>query len=338
MAKIRGTGIFIPDIYCDDDFIERYGKRAEAASKLIGHKTHYSATDIRTGKLKYSNTEMAEKAARNAIEDAGISINDIGMIIYSTCTPDYLLPPAYTFLQKRLGLRKCIGMDIRSGCAGFGTGLTIAETYIEAGKVENVLVVGCDLLSTRFSKLPVETLDLKSLFNYMFFGDGAGAVIVSKSKDKSIRYSEMFSDHAYVDMGSCFYVGGSTNPYISEAVDKDKWGAYQASGLSEKYLSEVLIDTLRGIQDKIEVSLSKIDAFVMPVESEKIKERVLEELPEIQEQRICTSHEGGALINAAVPISLDIGIKNKLITTGKKVIIYAAENTQWQHAVLYIEW
>ncbi|MBO4911469.1 MAG: hypothetical protein J5504_01985 [Butyrivibrio sp.] len=83
MAKIRGTGIFIPDIYCDDDFIERYGKRAEAASKLIGHKTHYSATDIRTGKLKYSNTEMAEKAARNAIEDAGISINDIGMIIYA---------------------------------------------------------------------------------------------------------------------------------------------------------------------------------------------------------------------------------------------------------------
>ena len=128
-------------------------------------------------------------------------------------------------------------------------------------KIKNVLVVGCDLLSTRFSKLPVETLDLKSLFNYMFFGDGAGAVIVSKSKDKSIRYSEMFSDHAYVGMGSCFYVGGSTNPYISEAVDKDKWGAYQASGLSEKYLSEVLIDTLRGIQDKIEVSLSKIDAF-----------------------------------------------------------------------------
>lgn len=64
----------------------------------------------------------------------------------------------------------------------------------------------------------------------------------------------------------------------------------------------------------------------------------IKELPEIQEQRICTSHEGGALINAAVPISLDIGIKNKLITTGKKVIIYAAENTQWQHAVLYIEW
>lgn len=84
--------------------------------------------------------------------------------------------------------------------------------------------------------------------------------------------------------------------------------------------------------------LRDIDAFIMPVESEKIKKHVLEVLPEIQEDKIFTGSDGGALVNAAVPYAIDKAISEGKIRKNSKVLIYAAENTQWQHALIYVKW
>ena len=139
----------------------------------IGWKTkilNKEIIDVSNGEKIFTNLEMAEKASLSAMHSAGISNKEIDMILYSSCTPDFLLPPCFSLLQKRLGIKRCIGFDIRSGCAGFGTAMTIADTYIKSGQAHNVLLVGSDVISTRFTSLPVKEYKLKHAFNHMFFG------------------------------------------------------------------------------------------------------------------------------------------------------------------------
>ena len=343
MSRIIGTGSFCPQVVTDNSFIEIYGKKAMAVSKLLQHHSRYLATDINTGKSCYSNIEMGYIAAKNAIEQANLEVEKIDMIIYSTATPNYVLPPCFVLLQEKLGIKECQGFDLRSGCAGFGTAISIADTYINAGKAKNVLIVGADLLSTRFTELIKEKgkMSLKTLFNYMFFGDGAGAIIVSASEGNSrgILYSEIKSNGAHYPYGSIMEIGGSQYPYPTEDVNMDRWALFQESNYSEIYLPKVLIEAMRDVQNKTDINLEDTDLYIMPVESEKIKEKVLKELPFVTEDKIfsCGS-EGGALINAAIPIALDRANREGKIANGSKVVIYAAENTKWQHSITVLEW
>lgn len=342
-AKIVGTGAFLPKAVLDEEFIKVYGKKAIVVSKLLQHHSRYLATDIETGKCLHSNVEMGLKASINAIEAAQIDCNDIGMIIYSTATPDYIVPPCFALLQEKLKIKECMGFDLRSGCAGFGTAMVIAESYIKLGVVKYVLIVGSDILSTRFSELRGMDVDitLKMIFNNMFFGDGAGAVILSSAddNDSGIIYSKMCSDAVDFPMGSYVEIGGSLKPYPSKEIKTEKWPIHQESGLSDEYLPEVLIKTMVELQKTTSIKLQSIDKYIMPVESKRIKEKVVKRFPEITEEKIfsCGS-DGGAMINAAIPVSLDRAVRNNVIHKGEKLLMYAAENTKWQHAVLITEW
>lgn len=338
MTNIIGTGSFVPLEVDDNYFIEKYGNKAVAVSKMLHHHKHYLSTDIHSGQIRYTNTEMGTCAARKAIEMAQIDADEIDMIIYSTATPDCIVPPCFTQVQKKLKIQTCMGFDIRSGCAGFGTALTIADTYIAAGRAKKVLVIGADLLSSRFTQLPVQKYKVKQVFNHMFFGDSAGAVILSESNDEGFIYSEMASDRANIERGSDIVIGGSDYPYPTEKVDEEIWPIHQANNLSEKNLSEVLIQTLENMVNKTGVILSDIDAFIMPIESKKIKNMVLSKFPDIRESQIYSGEENGALINGSIPLTLDKLVRKGQIKGGSKIVIYAAENTQWQHAIIYMKW
>ncbi len=342
-AMIKGIGSYAPEMVYNEDFEKIYGKKARAVGKLLQHQSRFNASGV-FNKDALSNIEMGYESSQQAISHAQLQANDIDMIIYSSCTPDYVLPPNFSLLQEKLGIRKCIGFDLRSGCAGFGTALTIAETYICAGKAHNVLVVGADVLSTRFSEYHTYTkeMPMKVLFNYMFFGDGAGSIIVSAvedSSDSEIFYAKMESSDAHLPYGSVIEVGGSLHPYPTEKIHKDRWSIYQAPHLSDEYLPKVLIDTMNTFVKETGEALADIDKFILPIESNRVKERVLQELPGLSEEKIIScGNEGGALINAALPLALDKAVKNNHIHHGEKVLIYAAENTKWQHALLGVRW
>lgn len=342
-AKIIGTGSFCPKKVTDEEFIEVFGKKAIAISKLLQHHSRYLATDIKTGECLYNNVQMGVNASLEAIKTAKIMPDDIDMIIYSTATPNYIVPPCFALLQEQLEIKKCIGFDLRSGCAGFGTALIIAENYIKLGTVKNVLVVGADILSTRFSGLQKNGVEisLKVLFNNMFFGDGAGAVILSSvdNDESGIIYSDMSSDAVEFPMGSCIEIGGSLYPYPCDEIKNERWSIFQASGLSDEYLPKILINTMYEVQKKANLKLQNIDKFIMPVESKKIREKVIKEFPEIIEEKIYScGGVGGAMINAAVPVALDSAVKNGFVNKNDKLLIYAAENTKWQHAVVVANW
>lgn len=342
-GKIIGVGEYKAPVITNDNFIEALGKKARTVSKVLSHSSRYSAIDLGTGKVSVTNTDMGYEAAKKAIKMANLENNDIDMIIYSTLTPDYIIPTCYTILQERLGIRNCKGFDIRSGCAGFGSAMVLAQQCIMTRMAKRVLVVGSELLSSRYSMFfdDVNSFPLKSLFNFMFFGDGAGAVLLEATREekKGIFYADMGSNKANVHYGSIMEIGGSKYPYPTDEIPKEKWPIYQPNNLSDENLPLVLIDAIEEFLKKTEMSLQEIDHFILPVDTEKMATKIIEHFKEFDLNKVISvGHDGGALANAAVPMSIYKGIDNNIIKENDKVLIYAGENTKWQHAVIGLTW
>lgn len=342
-GKVIGVGEYKAHLITDNDFIEVFGKKAKTVSKVLPHNNRYSLIDLKSGNVFKTNTDMAYEAATKAIKMAGVKNNDIDMIIYSTLTPDYIIPTCYTILQDKLGIKTCKGFDIRSGCAGFGSAMVIAQQCIMTQMAQRVLVVGSEVLSSRYSMFfnDIGNFPIKALFNLMFFGDGAGAILLeaTKEKNKGIFYADIESNKAHIGYGSIIEIGGSKYPYPTEQISKERWPIYQPSKLSDEYLPLVLIDAIDEFLKKTGMSLRDIDHFILPVETEKMARQIINHFEEFDINKVISAgREGGALANAAVPMSICKGVEDGTIKVNDKLLIYAAENTKWQHAVMGLTW
>ncbi len=118
---------------------------------------------------------MAVKAAKQAIEDSGISAEDIDLVLVSTSTPDYLTPTTSCVIQKEVGAVNAAAFDIAAACSGFIYGLTVAQQFIETGYYNNILLVSSEGMS--------RAIDWTDRNNCVLFGDGAGAVVLGKVED-----------------------------------------------------------------------------------------------------------------------------------------------------------
>src|SRR4051794_10479360 len=152
--------------------------------------TRHWMVDPETGEHTTNNSVMATEAARDALANAGIDASEVDLIVTSTASPDYLLPPLATFVQEALGLERCATTELRSGCAGFGEALDIAAMYIEKGQYKTALVIGSEAISPLL--VPVflgkdpEKIRMRDRMNPYNFGDGAGAVVVREGEQGMI--------------------------------------------------------------------------------------------------------------------------------------------------------
>lgn len=146
-------------------------------------------------KGKDTVANLAARACRNALRMAEINADDVDFIVFATITPDYYFPGSGVLLQRELGLGPVPALDIRNQCSGFVYGLSIADQYIRNGVYKNVLVVGSEIQSS--------ALDISDEGRAMavIFGDGAGAVLLSRSdkKDRGILDSILYSDGNFAE-------------------------------------------------------------------------------------------------------------------------------------------
>lgn len=342
-AVLKGVGSFVPPIVSNDEFIRVFGKRAEAVAPRIPHASRYTVLDVDTGEWSISNTDMAKAASLGALDCAGLAPEELDMILFASATPDYPLPPSFTILQEKLGIDSCMGMDIRSGCSGFGNALVTAVQYIENRMASRILVVGSELNTSRLSFLygdDVSKFPIKALFNYMLFGDGAGAIVLeaSDNQDEGVFAVSMGSTKAHRPFGSCMLVGGSCHPYPEASIKKDDWPLVQEPALTEELIPEVFIEAVEGFLEINHLGLADFDHYILPVDSPRILQKIRLRFPEMDEDKIITvGAEGGSLVNAAVPLALAKAHAEGQLKKGKRVLIYAAENTRWQHAVIGLD-
>ena len=174
-SKISGLGFYVPDnVVTNADLSKIMDTNDEWIQERTGIKERRHIV-----KGEDTTTTMGVKAAKIAMERAGIDKNDIDFIVFATLSPDYYFPGPGVLVQRDLGLKTVGALDVRNQCSGFVYALSVADQYIKTGMYKNVLVIGSEVQS---SGLDMTT---RGRGVSVIFGDGAGAAILSREEDLS---------------------------------------------------------------------------------------------------------------------------------------------------------
>jgi len=189
-SKISGVGIYVPDnVIRNNDLESMMNTSDEWIQERTGIKERRWVNNE-----KLTTSQMGTYASENAIEDAGISKDDIDFIIFSTLSPDYFFPGSGVLLQRNLGIREVGALDVRNQCSGFIYALSIADQYIKSGMYKNILIVGSEVHSGGLDKSP------RGRAVSVIFGDGAGAVVLSADKsDSGILSTHLHSEGKHAE-------------------------------------------------------------------------------------------------------------------------------------------
>ena len=192
-SYILGCGSYLPKkILTNNDL----SKKLDTSDEWIKSRTGIRQRHI--ADKNQLNSDLGYEAAKKAIINAKIKISDIDLIIVATSTPDHTFPSTATKVQAKLGIKKGFAFDIQAACSGFIYAMSIADNYILNNQATNVLVIGSEI----FSRI----LDWNDRSTCVLFGDGAGAIVLSKKKRNSgILSTELYSDGRFYDL---LYVDG----------------------------------------------------------------------------------------------------------------------------------
>jgi 3-oxoacyl-[acyl-carrier-protein] synthase-3 len=188
-AAIIGTGYYVPErVVTNEDLSRLMDTSDEWIIERSGIKERRWVAQDAAGVTVETGAEMGAKAARMAIESAGIDKNDIDLILYATLSPDVFFPGNGVFIEDLLELNTVGAMDIRNQCTGFVYALAAADGFIMSGTARTILIIGQEIQSTGLN-ISTEGRDLAVLF-----GDGAGAAVVqATNEDRGVMASVLHS-------------------------------------------------------------------------------------------------------------------------------------------------
>lgn len=305
-SRIIGTGSYLPEKVVTNFDLE---KIVDTSDAWIVERTGISERRIAVD--GQTTCDLAEQAARNAIDAAGITIAEIDLIIIATTTPDRIFPSTACLLQQRLGLHGCPAFDIQAVCTGFVYALSIADNMIKTGAAKCALVIGAETLS--------RIVDWKDRGTCVLFGDGAGAVIVKASDTPGILSTHLHADGQYNDLLTT--TGG-----ISESPQKyDLDRAYIRMKGSEVF--KVAVNTLGEIVDETlaanALDKTHIDWLVPHQANIRIIQATAKKLKMKMERVVVTVDKHGNTSAASIPLALDVAVRDGRIKPGQTVLMEA---------------
>ncbi|AUV00800.1 beta-ketoacyl-ACP synthase III [Phytobacter ursingii] len=186
-TKIIGTGSYLPEQVRTNADLE---KMVDTSDEWIVTRT--GIRERRIAAPDETVSTMGFEAATRALEMAGISADEIGLIIVATTSATHAFPSAACQVQNMLGVKGCPAFDVAAACAGFTYALSIADQYVKSGAVKNALVIGSDVLA--------RTCDPADRGTIIIFGDGAGAVVLGASEEPGIISTHLHADGRYGEL------------------------------------------------------------------------------------------------------------------------------------------
>ena len=299
-SKIKGCGSYLPKkVLTNADLESTLDTTDEWITTRTGiKKRHIVAEDEFTSDLAY-------EAAKIAISDANIKSSEIDLILVATTTPDKIFPSTACILQKKLGIDECAAFDIQAVCSGFIYALSVADKFIKTGSAKNVLVVGADAMST--------ITDYSDRSNAILWGDGSGAVILSKSNEEGILSTHIHAKGEYEE--------------LLHVPRKDPQGLKDTIDMKGNQVFKMAVNTLDMIVDETlnANNLAKEDIdWVVPHQANiRILEATAKKLNMSMDKLIVTIDEQGNTSAASIPLALDFGIKQKKIKPGHLILMEA---------------
>jgi len=255
--------------------------------------------------------DLAEQAARRAIDGAGIVADEIDLIVVGTTTSDRVYPSTACRLQARLGIRGCPAFDVQAVCSGFVYALGVAEKFVRAGGIRHALVIGADCHS--------RLLDWSDRGTCVLFGDGAGAVVLRTQDEPGVLSTHLHADGSYE---SLLYVEGGVPLGGGRFVSGN---AYTKMRGNEVF--KVAVRTLKRIVDETldanGLEKSDIDWLVPHQANIRIIEATAKQLAMTMERVIVTVDRHGNTSAASVPLALDVAVRDGRIRRGDMLLLEA---------------
>ena len=293
-ARIVGTGSYLPPRIVTNSELEN---SLDTTDEWITSRTGIKERRI----VEDQNTcDLALEASINALEMAELKASEIDLIILATTTPDKIFPATATTLQNRIGA-SCPAFDIQAVCAGFVFALTTAQQYIENGVAKNILVVGSETMS--------KIVDWNDRSTAVLFGDGAGAVVVSKDNTTGIKYAKLCSDGKYL---SSLYVN---NNGINETGTIEMMGN-EVYRIAVNRLSDLAEETLK------DCNMTSDDlSWMVPHQANiRIISAVAKRIKLPMSKVILTIEKHGNTSAASIPLALDIAVRDGRIKKGDNLL------------------
>jgi len=305
-SKIVGTGSYLPEKIVTNADLE---KILDTSDQWIRERT--GIHERRIAHEDETSCDMAEMAALEAMEAAGVNPEEIGLLVVGTTTPDVIFPSTACLIQARLGLPDCGAMDVNAACSGFMYALSVADKYLRCGDVKKALVVGVDKLTAM--------VDWNDRGTAVLFGDGAGAVVLEASDEAGILSTHIHaagrhSDLLGVDVG------------VSKGFKPEKRGGLLIK-MKGNEVFKVAVRTLGRIVDETlahnQMEKSDLDWLIPHQANYRIIAATAKKLGMTMDQVVVTVDKHGNTSAASVPLALDEAVRSGKIKRGDILLLEA---------------
>lgn len=333
-SKITGLGYYVPEnVVTNNDLSKVMDTNDEWIQERTGIKErrHVIKDDGDT------TTTMGVKAAKIAIERAGIDKDDIDFIVFATLSPDYYFPGPGVLVQRDLGIKTVGALDVRNQCSGFVYGVSIADQYIKSGMYKNVLVIGSEIHS--------KGLDMTTRGRgvSVIFGDGAGAAVLSREEDtsKGILSTHLHSEGQHAEELSLI-APGMGKRWVTDIIDEnnpddESYYPYMNGQFVFKNavvrFSEVIMEGL----EKNNLEVSDIDMLVPHQANLRISQFIQKKFRLENDQVFNNIMKYGNTTAASIPIALTEAWEQSKVKEGDLVVL-AAFGSGFTWGSVIIKW
>jgi 3-oxoacyl-[acyl-carrier-protein] synthase III len=305
-AVVMGVGHYLPERVVPNAELETLVETSDEwiRSRSGIERRHFAAEGQTT-------SDLATRAAKAALADAGIAASEIDAIVLATSTADLTFPSAATMVQANLGMKNGFAFDLQAVCAGFVYALTTANALIVSGQVKRVLVIGAET----FSKL----MDWSDRSTCVLFGDGAGALVLEgvesagTSADRGILATDLHSDGQFKDL-----------LYVDGGVSTGTTGHLRMQGKEVfRHAVEKLAETAHTALDKAGLTADDVDWIVPHQANFRIIEATAKRMQIAMDRVVVTVQDHGNTSAASIPLALSVGKERGQIKPGDLLVTEA---------------
>jgi 3-oxoacyl-[acyl-carrier-protein] synthase-3 len=308
-SKIIGTGSYLPPKRVTNQELaaQLAEKGIETSDEWIVSRSgisarHYAAPEVQS-------SDLAVEASKRALGMAGLTANDIDLIILATSTPDYFggFPSTACVVQRKLGITNgSAAVDVQAVCSGFVYAISIADSFIKSGVHKSVLIVGAEV----FSRI----LNFEDRTTCVLFGDGAGAVVLSASSEPGILATKLHADGSHSDI---LCVPGNVNGGVVEGSAFLYMDGQAVFKLAVSVLEKVANETLQIAS----MEAAQIDWLIPHQANIRIMHSTAKKLGLPLEKMVVTVDQHGNTSAASIPLALDQAVRDGRIKAGQNVMM-----------------
>ncbi|MFX3635518.1 MAG: beta-ketoacyl-ACP synthase III [Candidatus Pristimantibacillus sp.] len=305
---IIGTGKYVPDRILSNKDLEQM---VETNDEWIVTRTGIS--ERRIAAPEQATSDLALEASLRAIASAGLTVEDIDLIIVATITPDMFFPSTACLLQEKLGAKRAAAFDLSAACSGFIYGLATASSMIASGMYKHVLVVGAETLS--------RITDYTDRNTCILFGDGAGAVVLGQvAEGRGFRSFELGADGAGGDLLKVSG-GGSRIPATEESVSSKQHYIHMAGNDVFKFAVRIMGSAAEEALKKAGVNKEDIDLLIPHQANIRIIQSAVNRLDLPAEKCMINLNNYGNMSAASIPVALAEAAEQGRMNEGDCIVL-----------------